>query len=219
MTIYEQIFARHLSGPLESRASAAPSARDRRARRRSRSSPRRRDDERHRVRRVRGVRAETPSASSICSALPWSAVTRQTPPSSVTRSTTRPRQRSAVSTASTTAGIDAGVADHVGVREVDDAEARSRRRSRATEALGHLVGRHLRLVVVARHVARARDEDPRLARPRLLAPAVEEVGHVGVLLGLGDVQLPQPVLARAPRRACPGRSAPRTTTGLSRSLA
>ena len=35
----------------------------------------------------------TPSGSSICSAFPWSAVIRQTPPSSVTRSTTRPRQR------------------------------------------------------------------------------------------------------------------------------
>src|SRR5262249_36098935 len=47
----------------------------------------------------------TPSGSSMTSALPWSAVTRQTPPSSVTRSTTRPSPRSAASTARTTAGM------------------------------------------------------------------------------------------------------------------
>ena len=64
----------------------------------------------------------TPSASSICSALPWSAVTRQTPPSAVHRLDDAAE-----------AGVGrldrlhdrrdhAGVADHVRVREVDDRE-------------------------------------------------------------------------------------------------
>ena len=74
---------------------------------------------------------ETPSGSRSCSALPWSAVTRQTPPSSVTRSTMRPRQRSVVSTARDDGRDHAGVADHVRVGEVDDAEAVAVSRSSA----------------------------------------------------------------------------------------
>ena len=65
----------------------------------------------------------TPSASSICSALPWSAVTRQTPPSAAVASTTRPSAASAASTAADDGRDHARVADHVGIREVDDAEA------------------------------------------------------------------------------------------------
>ena len=64
-----------------------------------------------------------PSSSSISSALPWSAVTTHTPPVSCTAASTSPRHASTVSTALTTAGIDARVADHVGVGEVDDPEA------------------------------------------------------------------------------------------------
>jgi len=55
-------------------------------------------------------------------------------------------------------------------------------------------GGHLRLVVVAWDVARAWHQGVGLPWPRLLAAAVEEVRHVCVLLGLGDVQLLQPVL-------------------------
>ena len=46
-----------------------------------------------------------PSGSSMCSALPWSAVTTHTPPLSWTAATTSPRQLSTVSTASTAASI------------------------------------------------------------------------------------------------------------------
>ena len=46
-----------------------------------------------------------PSGSSMWSALPWSAVTMQTPPFASTASTTRPRHSSTVSTAFTAAGI------------------------------------------------------------------------------------------------------------------
>src|SRR5262245_60028437 len=48
----------------------------------------------------------TPSGSSMCSAFPWSAVTRQTPSSARTHSTTRPSAASAASTAAMTAGIE-----------------------------------------------------------------------------------------------------------------
>ena len=158
----------------------------------------------------------TPSASSICSAFPWSAVIRQTPPSSVTRSTTRPRQRSAVSTASIDGGDRAGVTDHVGVREVDDAE-RVAVADLVDDALGDLVGGHLRLVVVARHVARARHELARLPGPRVLAAAVEEVRDVGVLLGLGDVQLRRARAAASTSAIVFGTSCSANATGVSRS--
>ena len=46
-----------------------------------------------------------PSGSSIWSALPWSAVTMQTPPDSCTASITCPRHSSTVSTAFTAASI------------------------------------------------------------------------------------------------------------------
>ena len=48
---------------------------------------------------------------------------------------------------------------------------------------------HLRLEVVRRDL-RARDQAAILAGQRRLASAVEEVRDVGVLLGLGDVELP-----------------------------
>ncbi len=83
---------------------------------------------------------------------------------------------------------DPRVADHVGVREVDHRE-RVPVADLLDEAVGQLQRRHLRLVVVARDVARGGHHQPRLAGERLLAPAVEEVRHVGVLLGLRHVQL------------------------------
>ena len=87
-------------------------------------------------------------------------------------------------------GDRAGVADHVRIREVDRRRSGSRLPISAANRARDLAGGHLRLVVVARHVARARDEDPRLPRPLVLDAAVEEVRDVGVLLRLGDVQLP-----------------------------
>ena len=60
---------------------------------------------------------------------------------------------------------------------------------------------------------RARDEEAILARPGRLDAAVEEVRHVGVLLGLGDVELAPAGLAKAwaSDRAVSGGKA--TTTG------
>ena len=116
----------------------------------------------------------TPSASSICSALPWSAVTRQTPPAACAASTTPAEARVGRLDRRDDGRDRARVADHVRVREVDDREAVAvadlgRRSASATSR-----GRHLRLVVVARHVARARDEDPRLARPLLSTPPLKK---------------------------------------------
>ncbi len=94
------------------------------------------------------------------------------------------------------------MADHVGVREVDDAEPVAVP-DLLDDLVCDLVRRHRGLEVVARDIARARDEGPRLARPRLLTAAVEEVRDVGVLLRLGHVQLAHVVLGEHLRqRAC-----------------
>ena len=81
------------------------------------------------------------------------------------------------------------MADHVRVREVDDHEAVAVIVDGSRNAVCDLGRRHLRLVVVARDVSGRVDEDPLLPRERLLAPAVEEVGDVRVLLGLRRVEL------------------------------
>ena len=84
-----------------------------------------------------------PSGSSMWSALPWSAVTMQAPPVAWTAATTSPRQRSTVLDAGDRGRDDAGVADHVGVGEVDDPEAvavrRSRRSVKASAAAAALI--------------------------------------------------------------------------------
>ncbi len=59
----------------------------------------------------------------------------------------------------------------------------------AQEGVGRLARAHLGLEVVGRDVARRRRQLAHLALVRLLLPAVEEVRHVRVLLGLGDVEL------------------------------
>ena len=82
-----------------------------------------------------------------------------------------------------------GVADHVGVGEVDDPEAVAVLRPVRDEGVGGGAGAHLRLVVVGGDVAGRVDQAALLPLPLLLATAVEEVGDVRVLLGLGDVQL------------------------------
>jgi hypothetical protein len=99
-----------------------------------------------------------PSGSSMWSALPWSAVTMQAPPRRGPRRRPRRGSASTVSTASTAAGIDAGVADHVRVGEVDDPERGSRPRPVPSEGVGAPRGAHLGLVVVGRDVARRVDQ-------------------------------------------------------------
>ena len=84
---------------------------------------------------------------------------------------------------------DARVPDHVRVGEVDDPERGRVAAPRLDERGRDLRRAHLGLVVVGRHVACRRDQQAPLAVARLLLAAVEEVGHVGVLLGLGDMQL------------------------------
>ena len=154
----------------------------------------------------------TPSASSITSAFPWSAVTKHTPPAARTQSRTRPSIAIGLLDGCDDRGDRARMADHVRVREVDDAE-----RVAVADLVAHAPARprrrHLGLQVVARDVARRRDEDPRLALPLALLAAVEEVRHVRVLLGLRDVELPQRRAPRAPRRACSARPARRTRPG------
>jgi hypothetical protein len=90
----------------------------------------------------------------------------------------------------------AAVTDHVRVGEVDDREAVTVVLESAAKPLGNLVGGHLRFLVIGADVARARDEDPGLAGELVLLAAVEEVRHVRVLLGLGDVQLTEIVLCQ-----------------------
>ena len=110
------------------------------------------------------------------------------------------------------------MADHVGVGEVDDPEAVAVRRASApAKRRRRRAGAHLRLVVVGRDVARRVDQAALLPLPLLLAAAVEEVGDVRVLLGLGDVQLAarrlgdhlgERRLRPLPRGRRPGRASP-----------
>ena len=54
--------------------------------------------------------------------------------------------------------------------------------------IGDGLGAHLGLEVVGRHPGR-RNQQPVFAREGRLAAAVQKIGHVGVLLGLGGVEL------------------------------
>jgi hypothetical protein len=81
------------------------------------------------------------------------------------------------------------VPDHVRVGEVDDAEAELVLLPRVDEGAGGLAGAHLGLLVVRRDVARAGHELAPLPFLRRLLAATEEVRHMRVLLGLGNVQL------------------------------
>ena len=63
------------------------------------------------------------------------------------------------------------------------------RRQIPAQHVGDPGGAHLGLQVVGGDVARRVDQPPLLAVGAVLAAAVEEVGHVRVLLGLGDMQL------------------------------
>ena len=93
----------------------------------------------------------------------------------------------------------AGVADHVGVGEVDDPEAVAPLGPVVGELGGRRGGAHLGLLVVGGDVPGRVDQVALLPAPLLLAAAVEEVGDVGVLLGLGDVQLASRRARRSPR--------------------
>ena len=83
----------------------------------------------------------------------------------------------------------AGVADHVGVGEVDDPELRRVLAPGGDERARRGPRAHLGLVVVGRHLTRRGHELAALAVVRGLLAAVEEIRDVRVLLGLGDVQL------------------------------
>src|SRR4029077_14393065 len=83
---------------------------------------------------------------------------------------------------------DARVSDHVRVGEVGDDEVECPRTDRLDQGVGDTDRAHLRLEVVGRDL-RTRDEQALLARVRRLDAAVEEVRHVGVLLGLRDMEL------------------------------
>ena len=84
-----------------------------------------------------------------------------------------------------------GVPHHVPVGKVHDhrivvIELRQK-------GIHHLRGAHLRQKIVGRHL-RGGDHDPVLPGEGILAPPVEEEGHMGELLGLGDPELCQAVL-------------------------
>ena len=84
--------------------------------------------------------------------------------------------------------IDAGVAHHVAVGEVEDNDVIRAALNPLDGLRGHLTGAHVGLHVVGGHLGRG-DEGPVLPGEDRLLPAVEEEGHMGVLLGLGDAQL------------------------------
>ena len=130
-----------------------------------------------------------PSGSSMWSALPWSAVTMHAPPVACTASTTRARHASTVSIAVTAAGITPVWPTMSGLAKLMTANVKSSSAHARDERVGRLERAHLRLVVVRRHVARRGHELAPLALLRALLAAAEEVRHVRVLLGLGDVQL------------------------------
>ena len=77
---------------------------------------------------------------------------------------------------------------HVAVGEVQADEIVFLRIERLDQLVLHLVGAHLGLKVVGRHLGRS-DQNAVFAGEFLLAAAVEEEGHVRILLRLGDAQL------------------------------
>ena len=83
-----------------------------------------------------------------------------------------------------------GVTDHIGIREVDDCEIVDTASYRTDESGGHTGCTHFRLAVVRGNLGR-RHELAVLTLERWLAPAVEEIGDVRVLLRLGGVELPE----------------------------
>ena len=82
----------------------------------------------------------------------------------------------------------AGVAHHVAVGEVEDDHVVIAALDALDGLLGDLGGAHLGLEVIGGHLGGG-DQAAILSGEDLLRPAVEEEGHVGVLLRLGDAQL------------------------------
>ena len=88
-------------------------------------------------------------------------------------------------------GQASGVTDHVGIGEVEHDQVVLAGLDRRDRLAGQLRRGHLGLQVVGRDLRRG-DHDAVLAGIVLLAAAIEEVGDVRVLLGLGHAQLRAP---------------------------
>ena len=82
----------------------------------------------------------------------------------------------------------AGVADHVGVGEVDDDDVEGGVADGFDDGVGDAGGGHLGGEVVGGDLLRG-DEGAVFAGEGFLDAAVEEVGDVGVLLGLGYAEV------------------------------
>ena len=115
---------------------------------------------------VWAVSGEPSRGSTLYSALPWSAVMSIDPPAAIAASAMLPMQRSMVSTGGDGGVEDAGVADHVGVGEVDDDQRVAPGPDAVQHRLGHPLGAHRRREVVGGHLRRG-DEQPVLAGERL----------------------------------------------------
>ena len=111
------------------------------------------------------------------------------PPLIRTASRIIPSAASAASHARTTAGITPVCPTMSGLARLTTPKAKRPVGERSRKIFRNLPCAHLRCEVVRGHIAPRGSEDALLLGPRLLAAAVEEIGHVGVLLGLGDVQL------------------------------
>ena len=84
----------------------------------------------------------------------------------------------------------AGVSHHVGIGKVHHHHVEGVIRDGFDYRIGHSLRRHFRLQIVGRDFRRLYHHAV-LAGKRLLDAAVEEIGHVGVLLGLGYAQIAQ----------------------------
>ena len=131
------------------RAAAGRSARRRRAARR-RARGRRRSWRRTAPGWCCGRCSGSASGSSMASALPWSAVTRQTPPRAATAVDDPPRQASTVSTAATAAAITPVWPTMSALAKLMMTKSNAPASSWRHERVGDLGGAHLRLVVVGR---------------------------------------------------------------------
>ena len=87
--------------------------------------------------------------------------------------------------------VVASVSDHIGVGVVADDRVVGAGLDGFDQTVGQLLGAHLRLLIVGAHMGR-RHQHAILAVEHPLLSTVEEKGHVGVLLGLGDPELAQP---------------------------
>ena len=172
------------------RAARAPSVRGRRARRRREARAAVAvSDERHGIRRVGRVRADAVGLEQLLGVAVVGRDEADARRAHASRRRPRREQRRPSRRRATTAGMTPVWPTMSGFAKLTT-RSRSRPRSAPTTASATLGRGHLRLQVVARHVARRGDEHARLALPLRLLTAVEEVGDVRVLLGLGRVELP-----------------------------